>query len=80
MHEPFRDATATLLRRIDDLERENRKLRARRRAGFRRDVMGLVWTACRMVGIVVCAGGILAVAFTIVGCFLVIVTGVMLRG
>lgn len=74
---PFRDSTASLLRRIDDLERANRRLRRRAHQSFFSDIGAFLRALCRLLATMLCVVGIMIIGFIALGFIVAIVAGIV---
>ena len=75
--EPFRDSTASLLRRIDELERANRRLRSRAHQSFFSDLGAFLRALCRLVATMLCVVGIMILGFIALGFVVAIFVGIV---
>ena len=73
---PFRDSTPSLLKRIEDLERANLRLRMRSRRSFTSDIGALLRAICRLVATMLCVVGLTILAFIVVGFIVALVAGI----
>ncbi|MGH7281123.1 MAG: hypothetical protein ACRELY_06345 [Polyangiaceae bacterium] len=74
---PFRDSTSTLLRRIDELERANRRLRKKSNTSLISDIAAAIRLFCRLFATLFCVVGILLLAFMALAVAMFVMSGVM---